>query len=208
MSNFLTFFLRNAKGNFYTLLLYKNFYIILDIIVIHMICVCIVHENCIILHFYSSSHIKVKCEEFLFFETFLFFSSKWKQKKTWFLYVTGKAKQRIHVNIVIFLNCDLLELEIRDYKKLYCDNVSFRFLRLCLRVLWVLQYSSSVINLHDVCFSNKIMVCMMYAPICSIADQLYSAPSHTSRIIARLTPHDPLKTTSKILGDFSLMKFC
>ena len=92
--------------------------------------------------------------------------------------------------------------------RFYCDCVSFHLLRLCYRVQQLLQYSSSIINLHDVCFSNKIMVCMMYAPICSIADQLYSAPSHTSRIIARLTPHDPLKTTSKILGDFSLMKFC
>ena len=34
---FQTFLLRNAKGNFYTLLLYKIFYILLDIIVIHTI---------------------------------------------------------------------------------------------------------------------------------------------------------------------------
>ena len=34
---FQIFLLRNAKGNFYTLLIYKIFYIILDIIVIHMI---------------------------------------------------------------------------------------------------------------------------------------------------------------------------
>ena len=74
---FQTFLLRNDQGNFYTLLLlYKKLYIIFDIIVIHMICICIVHENCIILHFYISSHIKGKCSEFLFFETFLFFSSK------------------------------------------------------------------------------------------------------------------------------------
>ena len=71
---FQTFLLRNAQRNFYTLLLvYKKLYIIFDIIVIHMICVCIVHENCIILHFYTSSHIKGKC---LFFENFLFFISK------------------------------------------------------------------------------------------------------------------------------------
>ena len=31
------------------------------------------HKNCIILHFYSSCHIKEKCVEFLFFETFLLF---------------------------------------------------------------------------------------------------------------------------------------
>ena len=85
MPNFKTFFLRNVKGNFYTLLLYKKFYIILDIIVIHMICICFVYENCFILYFYTSSHIKEKCAELLFSETFLFFSLKWKHKKTWFL---------------------------------------------------------------------------------------------------------------------------
>ena len=42
--NFQTFLLRNAKGNFYTLLLYKKFYIILDNIVIH-ICIYIVHKQ-------------------------------------------------------------------------------------------------------------------------------------------------------------------
>ena len=64
---------------------------------------------------------------------------------------------------MIFLNCDLLELEIRDsYKKLYCDYVSFRFLRVYFRVLQFLQYSSFIITLHDVCLSKKIMVCMMY----------------------------------------------
>ena len=40
---FQTFLWRNAKGNFYTLLLYKKFYIILDIILIHIMCKCIVH---------------------------------------------------------------------------------------------------------------------------------------------------------------------
>ena len=63
---FQTFLLRNAKENFYTLLLYKIFYIILDIIVIHIICICIVHKNCIILHFYTSCHIKEKCVKFFF----------------------------------------------------------------------------------------------------------------------------------------------
>ena len=47
---FQTFLLRNAKGNFYILLLYKKFYIILDIL-IHIMCTCIVHINCIILYF-------------------------------------------------------------------------------------------------------------------------------------------------------------
>ena len=65
--DFQTFLLRNAKGNFYTLLLYKKFYVVLDIIVIHMICIRIVHKSCIMLHFYSSCHIKEKCAEFLFF---------------------------------------------------------------------------------------------------------------------------------------------
>ena len=55
---FQIFFLRNTKRNFYTLLLYKKFCIILDIIVIHIICISIGHENCIKLHFYTSYHIK------------------------------------------------------------------------------------------------------------------------------------------------------
>ena len=45
---FQTFLLRSAKGNFYTLLLHKKLYILLDIIVIHII-KCIVNKNCIIL---------------------------------------------------------------------------------------------------------------------------------------------------------------
>ena len=35
---FQTFLLRNAKENFYILLLYKKFYILLDIIVMHIMC--------------------------------------------------------------------------------------------------------------------------------------------------------------------------
>ena len=41
---FLKFFLRNAKGNSCTLLLYEKLYIILDITIIQ-ICICIVHKN-------------------------------------------------------------------------------------------------------------------------------------------------------------------
>ena len=41
---FQIFLLRNAKGNFYTLLLYKKFYILL-IVVIHVICICIANKN-------------------------------------------------------------------------------------------------------------------------------------------------------------------
>ena len=71
---FQAFLLRNAKGNLYTLLLYKKFDIILDTIVMYVICIYIVHKNCIIFHFYTSCHIKEKCVKFLLFETFLFFS--------------------------------------------------------------------------------------------------------------------------------------
>ena len=37
--------LRYSEGSFYTLLLYKNIYIIVDIIVIHLICICIIHKK-------------------------------------------------------------------------------------------------------------------------------------------------------------------
>ena len=53
-------------------LLYKKFFIILHIIVIHII--CIVHKNCIKLNFYTSCHIKQKCVEFFFFIIFLLYS--------------------------------------------------------------------------------------------------------------------------------------
>ena len=46
-----TFLLQNAKGNFYISLLYKKFYIMLDIILIHIMRICIVHLNCIIQYF-------------------------------------------------------------------------------------------------------------------------------------------------------------
>ena len=79
--NFQAFLLRNAKGSFYILLFYyfyysifhyyfRKFYIILDIIVTHIIGICTVHKSCIILHFYTSCHIKKKCAEFLFFVNF------------------------------------------------------------------------------------------------------------------------------------------
>ena len=56
---FQTFLLRNAKGNFYTLSLYKKLYILLDIIVVHKIR--------IILNFYASCHITETCVESFFF---------------------------------------------------------------------------------------------------------------------------------------------
>ena len=51
MPIFRTFLLRNPRLNFYTLSLFKDFYIILDIIVIRIIYICI-------LHFHTSSYIK------------------------------------------------------------------------------------------------------------------------------------------------------
>ena len=72
---FQTFLLRNAKWNFYTLLLYEKFYIILDIIVMHMICICIVNKNFTILHFYSSwlpVILKESVWDFFFFIIFFF----------------------------------------------------------------------------------------------------------------------------------------
>ena len=60
-----TFLLRNVKGIFYTLLLYEKFYFILDIMITQIMCICIVHKNCIILHLYTSwCH---QCVEFLLF---------------------------------------------------------------------------------------------------------------------------------------------
>ena len=150
---FQTFSLQNAKGNLYTLLLYKKFYIILDIIVIHMICVFIIHKN-YILHIYISSHVKEKWAEVLFFET-LFFIKNENTKRPGFYLLLGtkvlliffllkqlnKMKGRICVNIVIFLSCDMLGLDIWDsYKRLSerlseIVTVSFRFLQLCFFVL-------------------------------------------------------------------------
>ena len=73
--DFQTFLLRNAKGNFYTLLLYKKFYIILDIIVIDMINIYEWYIK-IVLYFISILHVILKknVRNFCFFETFLFFS--------------------------------------------------------------------------------------------------------------------------------------
>ena len=55
---FQTFFSRNAKKYSYNLLIYKIFYLILDIIVTHIICINIVHKNRIIAIFYTSCHNK------------------------------------------------------------------------------------------------------------------------------------------------------
>ena len=73
MPIFQTFLLQNAKGNFYTVLLYKKFFIILDIILIHIMCMYRTYKL-----YYA-----------ILFETFLLFRWKWKYKNTWFLYVTS-----------------------------------------------------------------------------------------------------------------------
>ena len=66
------------------------------------------------------------------------------------------------MNTAIFLNCDLLELEIRDsYEKTYYNYVSFASYNYIFK--YCSSYSSFVISLH-VCFSNQIYgVCMMHA---------------------------------------------
>ena len=45
-----------------------------SISVIHIICICIVNKNCIIIYLYTACHIKEKCLEFFFFSFFLFFA--------------------------------------------------------------------------------------------------------------------------------------
>ena len=55
---------------------YKKFYIILDIMAIHIICICI-HKNCFKLYFYISCHIKEKWMGFFncyHYYSFLFLS--------------------------------------------------------------------------------------------------------------------------------------
>ena len=63
-ASFLNISLTKWQGKFlYLKLLYKKLYLIS---VIH-ICICILHRNCIILHFYNSCHIKEKCGIFFSF---------------------------------------------------------------------------------------------------------------------------------------------
>ena len=110
---FQTFSLQNAKGNLYTLLLYKKFYIILDIIVIH-ICLFIIHKN-YILHIYISSHVKekwaLKNENTKRPGFYLLLGTK-VLLNFFLLKQLNKLKGRICVNIVIFLSCDMLGLDI------------------------------------------------------------------------------------------------
>ena len=150
----------------------------------------------------------------------------------WFLYVTSNKdflefskttkqnKEYLWILrsswIVICLNGDPRLSWLRFFR--CCDYVCFRFLRLSFRVLY-LQYHSSVINIHYLCFSNKIMLCMMNAflsrPVYTRHIRLgnikniYSALFCTSQIIIQLISRAPLNTTSKVFGGkgFSLMKF-
>ena len=71
---FQTVLLQNAKGNFHTLLLYEKFYILLDIIAIHTVCISYIK---IMLYFISILHAVLKCVEFFFLK--LFYSSVKKQ---------------------------------------------------------------------------------------------------------------------------------
>ena len=60
--------LTKCYGKFLYFIIKKKFYIILDIIVIHIMRIwCIVHKNCIRLYFYTSCHIMEKCVELFFF---------------------------------------------------------------------------------------------------------------------------------------------
>ena len=72
MPVFQTFLSRDAKGNFYTLSLYKKLQILIDVIVMNIICIYIVNKNCIIVHFVTSCHIKEKCLDFFFFFNYFF----------------------------------------------------------------------------------------------------------------------------------------
>ena len=72
---FQVFLLGNAKWNFCTLLLYRKFYILLDIVVIYIIFICVVNINCITIHFHTSCRIKEECEEFFLFYYFFLFCS-------------------------------------------------------------------------------------------------------------------------------------
>ena len=141
-----------AKGNFHTLLLYKKFYIILAIIVIHMM--CNVSHIKIVLYFISILHVilKKRVRNFCFLKLFCSSVKNQNTKKTGFytllvarIFLKSLSWNNVYVilvnivirvNIVIFLNSDLHELDIRnEYKKLYYNYISFRFLRLC---FWVL----------------------------------------------------------------------
>ena len=87
---FQTFLLRNVKGNFYALLLYKK---IQHFTWYHSISYVYVLYIKIVLYFISILHVisrkSARNFSFLIFSSFWPFSYKWKYKKTWFLCVTS-----------------------------------------------------------------------------------------------------------------------
>ena len=124
---FQTFLLQNAKGNFYILLLYKEFYIMLDIILIHIMGICMVHINCIVLYF-----LKLFCS--------LVRDGNIKRLSFYTLQVTSVFSNFPQPRRLNKMKNDLLELEIQEiYKKPYFDYLSFCFLRLCFQILLLLQ---------------------------------------------------------------------
>ena len=124
---FQTFLLQNAKGNFYILLLYKEFYIMLDIILIHIMGICMVHINCIVLYF-----LKLFCS--------LVRDGNIKRLSFYTLQVTSFFSNFPQPRRLNKMKNDLLELEIQEiYKKPYFDYLSFCFLRLCFQILLLLQ---------------------------------------------------------------------
>ena len=93
-----------------------------------MICICIIHKNCTILHFYSLLHVMLKknVRNFCFLKVFCYLNKSENTKRPGF-YTLQVTK--------VFLNFpQLKQLSKMKNKKLYCDFVSFRFLRLCFRV--------------------------------------------------------------------------
>ena len=92
-ANFPIFLLQNAKGNFNTLFLHKNFtlYLISQVIYIYISYVYVLNIK-IVLYFISILHVILKksvWNYFFFIISFLLFSENLKYKKTWFLYVTS-----------------------------------------------------------------------------------------------------------------------
>ena len=67
----------------------------------------------------------------------------------------------MHGNIVIFLNYDLVQLEIRDsYKKLNCDYVSFRIAIMFLPFLTTKSSSTAVPAAQELC--GQLTKCMFF----------------------------------------------
>ena len=134
---FRTFLLRNALGNFYTLLLYQKLYIMLDIIVIHIICI---HKNCIILHFYTSCHIKEK-----YVECFVYVTSN----NVFFEFSTPKTtKQKKNYVWILWSSWIVICLSWRSeiVVRSLIVTVSFRF-------LWLISSLNKIYSVHDRTFT-------------------------------------------------------